>query len=59
MRSYKHQNNKIVEVRWPDYVLECTECGERFRSQRVHNMTCSPKCRKRRQRRLSLSAAGG
>jgi hypothetical protein len=32
------------------YLNVCLECGEMFHSERFNALTCSPKCRKRRQR---------
>lgn len=37
----------------------CSECKVIFQTARAHAETCSPKCRKRRQRRLEMSRAAG
>lgn len=42
-----------------DRVGQCTECGGRMKVKHPNCMTCSPKCRKRRQRRLNLELSKG
>jgi len=34
------------------YIKRCTECGRSFECARIHTITCSDACRKRRSRRL-------
>ena len=39
-------------------VKKCTMCDCTFQTRRPHTQTCSPRCRKRRQRVLEGTALG-
>jgi hypothetical protein len=50
-KLYRDRHRAPIEPR------ACSECGKRFTPARKDGVTCSPTCRKRRQRRLAKEDA--